>query len=141
MIKNTPFSVKGESDKINLSFNKLITLYDEAYETEDYRLNKEDLDKFSKVTKFTYDTFDLTFGNRIMHQIEILVPVYVSCGGTKEEALDFMFSRKVLSKLEGRFEDYIKDGLINLMNLLDKTYGKNEFTLTRDIANKLIKKL
>ena len=52
-----------------------------------------------------------------MHQLEILVPVYVACGGTKEEALDFMFSRKVLSKLSGRFEDYLKDGLLNPLKI------------------------
>ena len=62
-----------------------------------------------------------------MHQIEILTPVYVECGGSKEEALDFMFSRKVVGKLQGRFEDYIKQGLIDLRSLIEKTYGKEQY--------------
>ena len=35
-----------------------------------------------------------------MNQIAQFVPVYIACGGTKEEALDFMFARKVLTKIQ-----------------------------------------
>ena len=104
-------------------------------------MSKEDFARFRNLTNFTYNTFDLTFGNRIMHQIELLVPVYVACGGQKEEALDFMFARKVVSKLEGRFEDYIKQGLVDLTKLIDQTYGAQSFKLTRHVINRLLRKL
>lgn len=139
--RNEEFVPEGDSSKVLISFSRLTELFNEAINDETNRLTKADLNKFKILTDFTYDTFDLTFGNRIMHQIETLVPVYVACGGTKEEAIDFMFSRKVVGKLEGRFEDYIKQGLIDLRNLIQKTYGKDSFKLTQHEIFKLLRKL
>ena len=52
-----------------------------------------------------------------------------------------MFSRKVISKLEGRFEDYIKDGLLDLRTLIVKTYGENSFPQTNHLIDKFVRKL
>lgn len=139
--RNEPFEVNHEVEPIKLSFNKLMSLFNEAQISKDNKMSKEDFAKFRILTDFTYNTFDLTFGNRIMHQIELLVPVYVMCGGKKEEALDFMFARKVVAKLEGRFEDYIKQGLMDLVNLINQTYGNTSFELTRHVINRLLRKL
>ena len=139
--RNEPFEVSGEVKKIGISFTKLQNLFKEAISKQENNLNKSDLTKFKALTDFTYDTFDLTFGNRIMHQIELLVPVYVECGGSKEDALDFMFSRKVVGKLEGRFEDYIKQGLLDLKSLIVKVYGKDTFKATNHTIDKLLRKL
>ena len=87
------------------------------------------------------DAFDIRFGNRIMVQINQFVPVYVALGGSKEEALDFMFSSKVMRKLNGMFEDYVKDELIALQKLLATTYGKGTFVETERIITKILKRL
>ena len=139
--RNEPFEVTEETPKISLSYQKLMSLFEAAQKDSSKRMSKEDFARFRNLTNFTYNTFDLTFGNRIMHQIELLVPVYVACGGQKEEALDFMFARKVIAKLEGRFEDYIKQGLVDLTKLIDQTYGANSFALTRHVINRLLRKL
>ena len=139
--RNEPFDVLEDVSKLRISFTKLQELFAVATNNTKNRLTARDLEKFSIITNYTYDTFDLTFGNRIMHQIETLVPVYVACGGTKEEALDFMFSKKVLSKLDGRFEDYIKKGLTNLKSLIEKTYGDESFKLSKHTIDKLVRKL
>ena len=86
-------------------------------------------------------SFDVRFGNRIMVQIEKFVPVYVALGGTKEEALDFMFARKILRKLHGAYEDYVKDELIKLTKLINQTYGKGVFKETERLIAKIIKRL
>lgn len=139
--RNEPFEVNEETPKITLSYQKLMSLYESAQNDSSKKMSKEDFARFRNLTNFTYNTFDLTFGNRIMHQIELLVPVYVACGGQKEEALDFMFARKVVAKLEGRFEDYIKQGLVDLTKLIDQTYGAQSFKLTRHVINRLLRKL
>lgn len=139
--RNEPFEVDHDVEPIKLSYNKLISLFNDAQSNKTNQMSKEDYTKFRILTDFTYNTFDLTFGNRIMHQIELLVPVYVMCGGKKEEALDFMFARKIVAKLEGRFEDYIKQGLVDLINLINQTYGSTSFVLTRHVINKLLRKL
>ena len=87
------------------------------------------------------DAFDIRFGNRIMVQINQFVPVYVALGGSKEEALDFMFSSKVMRKLNGMFEDYVKDELVSLQKLLADTYGKGVFVETERIIAKILKRL
>ena len=94
-----------------------------------------------KICDFTKDAFDIRFGNRIMVQIEEFVPVYVALGGTKEEALDFMFARKILRKLIGAYEDYIKDELINLTKLINELYGKGVFKETERLIAKITKRL
>ena len=139
--RNEPFEVIGESDSISLSYTRLIELFKEAQENKEYQFNKEDYEKFRKICDFTYETFDITFGNRIMNQIKDFVPTFVSLGGTKEEALDIMFSKKILRKVEGRYEDYIYNGLSKLLNLINKTYGKGVFTLTERAITNLLKKV
>ena len=139
--QNIPFEVEGEVDKITLSYDKLTKLFNEAANNKNNMMNSEDYTKFRSLINFTYQNFDITIGNRIMHQLEILVPVYATCGGTKEEALDFMFARKVISKLSGRFEDYLKQGLLDLKVLINKTYGEGKFKETFTEIDRLIKKL
>lgn len=139
--RNEPFSVTGDSDKVTLSYERLQELFASAIADEENQLTMEDYKTFKTLTDYTYDMFDLTFGNRIMRQIQLFVPVFVACGGKKEDALDFMFARKVVSKLEGRFEDYIKEGLLNLKTLIVKNYGENAFPQTNHLIDKFIRKL
>ena len=139
--RNRAFEVDEEVSNIKLSASKLQELYDNALAVEDNKLTEEDYKKFDVLTNFVYDQFDLTFGNRIMTQIDNLVPVYLACGGKKEEILDFMFERKVLSKLEGRFEEYVKGALKQLLALINKTYGSNVFVRSEKTINSLIRKL
>lgn len=139
--KNEPFSVKEEVEPIHLSYSKLSSLFKDASAIEENHLTKEDLQKFNAVTDYIYEEFDVAFGNRILNQIETIVPLYIALGGKKEEILDFMLTRKVLCKLEGRFEDFVKPALKNLLVLLDKTYGKGDFPNSAAYISKLIKKL
>lgn len=139
--RNEAFEPTEEVSPIVLSASTLHELFMDAELVEENRFKAQDLEKFSQVTDFVYETFDVAFGNRVLNQIEKLVPVYIACGGTKEEVLDFILASKVLSKLEGRFEDYIKDGLGEVLSLLAKLYGAGTFKRSeREIAS-LIKRL
>ena len=139
--RNEAFVPEGDSDPITLSYPRLRALYDAAEADAALNLNATDKKRFKALTDFVYDTFDLTFGNRILRQIERFVPVYVACGGTKEEALDFLFARKVVAKLEGRFEEGVKQGLSDLRSLIRKTYGEGAFAETGHVIDRLARKL
>ena len=139
--KNEPFSVKEKVEPIHLSYSKLSSLFNAASAIEENHLTKEDLQRFNSITDYIYDEFDVAFGNRILNQIETIVPLYIALGGKKEEIMDFMLTGKVLCKLEGRFEDFVKPSLKNLLLLLDKTYGKGNFPHSVAYINRLIKKL
>ena len=139
--RNEEFEVADDVRKVKLSFSHLTSLFKEAQSHDENKLTAKERDNFKTVTDFAFEKFDLTFGNRINNQINQLVPVFVECGGTKEDALDFMFSRKVVSKLSGRFEDYIKQGLLDLKALIRKVYGKAAFPLTNKEIDRLVRKL
>ena len=139
--RNEPFEVSVETGRINLSKTKLHELYNQALSNKDLAMTKDDHKKFQIVTNYIYEEFDLTFGNRILTQIDTLVPVFMACGGKKEDALDFLLSRKVIVKLEGRFEEYVKPALKRLINLIEKTYGPDVFKRSEREINKLIRKL
>ena len=139
--RNEPFEVKGESSPIRISYSKLKGLFENALKDESNKMSKADYDKLYKITDYIYEQFEVAFGNRVMNQIEALVPVFVASGGKKENALDFILARKVLIKLEGRFEEFVKPALKNILDLLDKTYGAKEFPLSRKQINSLIRKL
>jgi MoxR-like ATPase len=139
--RNEPFEVAGEVKKVALSYDHLQDLFAKAEANPALAFSSEDYAKFKGLIDFAYDKFDLAIGNRILHQIELLVPVYVEAGGKKEEALDFMFDHKVLSKLEGHYEDYVRSGLLQLEEVITKTYGDKAFMETREHLARLVKKL
>ena len=139
--RNEPFEVKGESSPIRMSYSKLKSLFDNAVKDESNKMSKADYEKLFVITDYIYDQFEVAFGNRVMNQIDAMVPVFVASGGKKENALDFVLARKVLIKLEGRFEEFVKPALKNILDLLDKVYGEKEFPISRKFINSLIKKL
>ena len=139
--RNNAFNVTGEASPINLSRSALAKLYQEAKNNKSYQMTDNDYQKFQTISDYIYDQFDITFGNRILNQISELVPVFVSCGGTKEEALDFLLSRKVISKIEGRFEEYVKNALRELLNLIHKTYGKDVLKRSEKTIQNLMRRL
>jgi len=139
--KFSPFKCEREASPINIDAETFSQLLEAAQNDEDKRLTDNDINRFLKICNYVNEAFDLFFGNRIMVQIENFVPVYVALGGTKEEALDFMFARKILRKLDNSFDDYMKENLIGLLKLLDATYGKGIFKETEKSITKLLKRL
>ena len=138
--RNESFEVKEDVKPISISYDYLMELFTKAQNKKENRLSSTDLKKLTTISDFIFNSFDITFGNRIMHQIELFTPVFVECGGTKEDALDFIISRKVLNKLEGRFEDSIKPNLEELLALIDKTYGFNNFNESKKVIRRLLKR-
>ncbi|MBE6597202.1 MAG: hypothetical protein E7641_05975 [Ruminococcaceae bacterium] len=139
--KNTPFEAEGNANPVKLSASKLRSLYNEAIANADYRMTPEDFARLNVICEYVYEQFGIAIGNRIMNQIDNIVPAFMACGGTKEAAIDFMLSKKLVSKIEGRFEDYVKDALNGLIQLLHKTYGVGVLKMTERVATSIMKTL
>ena len=58
-----------------------------------------------------------------MKQIYEYVPVYLACGGSELEALDDIFSKKVLRKLEAQSLTHVKLEAGGLINTLETVFG------------------
>ena len=138
---NKPFEVKEEVHTVNLSSSALKSLFSEAVQNGDFAIQESDREKMAAVFSYVYESFDIALGNRILNQIDHVVPVFVAAGGTKERAIDFMISKKLISKIEGRFEEHIKDSLLGLLSLLDKIYGAGVMERTEKVAKTIIKSL
>ena len=139
--RNEAFIVKGEYKPIKLSYSHLAKLFNEARSNKDNLMTDADYEKLLAVTNFVSDEFDIIFGNRIAHQIEELIPVYAATGGKKEEAIDYLLSRKVLSKIEGRFEEFVKGALKELLELIRTTYGVGVLVKSEKEIQSMIKRL
>lgn len=139
--RNAAFEVTEDVPTIHLSASHFQSLFEESYANEKLHLTDREKQSFAKITDFISDEFDVLFGNRVEDQIDHFVPAFVACGGSKEDALDALLNTKLLSKLEGRFEDSLKDGLYRLSDLLDATYGKESFPLSRKSIQSFLRKL
>lgn len=139
--RNEAFDVDEEVSEIHLGRSYLDKLMNDAYNNEHYKMSKEDYAKFFSITDFIRDRFAVYFGNRILNQIDHLVPLYTACGGKKEEGLDYILSGKILNKLEGRFEDYIKPSLIELRRKIVDAYGEEDIKESLNTIDTLIRGL
>lgn len=139
--RNDAFTVTEETGKIQLGNAQLKALYEEALHTPEYALTKADMEKLNVIGEYVYEQFDVAMGNRILNQIAHVVPVFTACGGSKERAIDFMLAKKLLSKIEGRFEDFVKGALKKLLTLLEKTYGAGVLVHCEKTIRSIIKTL
>lgn len=139
--RNRRIESKANPNPISLSPAQLQNLFAQARKNPENCLTHEELDQFIEFTQYVYDLFEVQFGNRILNQIIAFTPVFVAMGGTKVGALDVMFCRKILHKVEGRFEDYIKEGLIKLQSKIASVYGVGQMPETEEMIARLLKKL
>jgi hypothetical protein len=94
-----------------------------------------------RLDSFLVSEFDVTFGNRILDQIRSFVPVYVACGGTKSEAFDIQFSRKILRKLGSLHEPSAGKRLLSLTDELTRSpRGWDSLGISIDAVERIAKK-
>ena len=139
--KNSPIQPIGTGEPLKgFTVDQLAMYFKIAYSKPENALNAQENERFVKLCDLAFELFDIRFGNRILNQINNFIPVYVLFGGTKDDAIDFMFARKVIRKLEGKFDDYIKDGLLKLQKEIHTLYGKAAFSETNKYIRTLLKK-
>lgn len=114
-----------KTEGVHMSSEYLEKLFTDAIKDNPLRL--ETLEKLEKLDEFITKNLKVTFGNRIMKQIRTFVPVYIGCGGSEYEALDYMVARKIFRKFEGLNLPFLQTEILELEKLLAKLFGKNEF--------------
>ena len=104
-----------------------------------YNLSEIAANAFTELDNFIQDKFKIAFGNRIMKQIRLFVPVYMACGFSEFDALDYMLTTKILRKFESLNLTFLKTELDELTLLLDRLFGKEEFKVSKDYIQDLKK--
>lgn len=121
--KGTPFEpVPTQAMDINYSY--LEKLYESAI--NDNQISDETLDKIEKMDDYVIQHFRIAFGNRIVAHMKKFVPVYVACGGTEIDGVDYFIAKKILRKFEQLNVSYIRDEIDGFVKFLDTTFGKGK---------------
>ena len=134
--KADPFETP-DTPPMRVSYDHLSKLYAEA--KAEHPLSAEMLVELDKLDTYLIKHFRLTFGNRILRQIKDFVPCYVACGGTEIDGVDFMFAKKILRKFESLGLGFIRDEIDGLIMYLEKTFGQDEFKISKNYLYRLKK--
>lgn len=95
-----------------------------AQSKRDYPISRETEEKLQKLDNYLQTRFKLAFGNRIIKQMHDFIPVYVACGGTELDGMDYIVARKVLKKLESMNITFVRDEIRSLIEYIEKVFGK-----------------
>ena len=118
-----------------IGFDHLEDLFARA--KEDYPISDATLAKMIKFDQYLQTRFRLAFGNRIVKQMYDFIPVYVACGGTELDGMDYIIARKVLKKFESQNLNFVRDEIKGLIQYLDKTFGEDNMTDSRSYLTRI----
>lgn len=125
------------TNNVQMTFDYLDELFKKAQ--AEITMSTKVMDSFKKVDEYIQQNFKIAFGNRIMKQIRLFVPVYVACGFTEVQGLDYMLANKILRKFESLNLSFLHNELDGLIELLDKLFGKNSFKVSIEYIEDLKK--
>ncbi len=139
----TPIEINTKASYIDAPQTEGITFSNDYLQdlfriaSKDHALSIKAIENLEKLDHFITQNFKVTFGNRIMKQIRQFVPVYVACGGTEYEGLDYMVARKIFRKFESLNLPFLQNEINELSVLLDRLFGKNQFVECQAYLNNI----
>ena len=132
--KGVPFEAP-DTPPSRISYSSLNALYQKAL--ADYPVEQKYLDMIESLDNYVIKKFRVAFGNRIMKQLKIFVPVYVACGGTVVEGIDHILATKVFRKFESLNLSLIRDEIKGLINYLNTLFGKDAMKSSIEFLERL----
>jgi 5-methylcytosine-specific restriction endonuclease McrBC GTP-binding regulatory subunit McrB len=127
--------VAPKTPKTRISYKKFNSLVAEAI--EEYSISARNRKRLEELDKYLIEHFHITFGNRIMKQINQYIPVYIACGGGELEALDDILAKKVMRKLETQNPIYLRNSAEGLISYLDELFGADKMTVCKEFIHRL----
>ena len=119
--KGIPF-VAPDTEPKHICYSYVESLYSKAI--EEHPVSQKTLENIQHLDLYVIEKFRVAFGNRIIKQLNIFVPVYVACGGTEVEGVDYILATKVFRKFEGLNLSLIRDEIRGLILYMDNLFGK-----------------
>ena len=106
----------------DINYSYLDNIFKKAI--DENQVSAETLQKIEDMDNYVIKHFRIAFGNRIVAHMRKFVPVYVACGGTEVDGVDYFIARKILRKFEQLNISYIRDEIDGFIEFLDTTFGK-----------------
>lgn len=119
--KGVPFDAP-ETQPVQISSSHLFSLFERAI--KEHPVSHVMLNAIADLDAYVIAHFRIAFGNRIMKQLSAFVPVFVACGGTEIEAVDYLLATKVIRKFEALNLSLIYDELEGLVDYFDNHFGE-----------------
>ena len=113
-----------DTPPMNLGFDHLDKLFKEAFDK--YPISQENLKKIQQLDLWVIEKLRVAFGNRILKQMNLFVPVYVACGGDELDGIDYILATKIFRKFESLNLAMLREELRELCAYMTKTFGKNK---------------
>ncbi|MBR4587886.1 MAG: hypothetical protein IKO30_06195 [Lachnospiraceae bacterium] len=113
-----------DTEPLALSYDHLNALFNEAFEK--YPISQENMKKIQQLDLWVIEKLRVAFGNRIIKQMGLFVPVYVACGGDELDGIDYVLATKIFRKFESLNLAMLRDELKELVNYINKSFGRNK---------------
>ena len=113
-----------DTPPIHVSFSHMEQLFNEAYEK--YPISQENLKKIHQLDLWVIEKLRVAFGNRIIKQMGLFVPVYVACGGDELDGIDYVLATKIFRKFESLNLAMLRDELKELCTYINKSFGRGK---------------
>ena len=114
----------ADTEPLQLSYSHLNALFQEAFEK--YPVSEENMKKIHSLDLWVIDKLRVAFGNRIIKQMSLFVPVYVACGGDELDGIDYVLATKIFRKFESLNLAMLRDELKELVVYMNKSFGKGK---------------
>lgn len=125
------------TESYNCSYSYLDSLFERA--RDDNKISEKTLALIKEFDAFIREKFKVSFGNRIMKQLRLFVPVYMACGGTELGGVDFIITSKILRKFNALNLPFLTKELDELLVFFDEKFGEGKMPYCKDYVNELKK--
>ena len=115
-----------ETPHATVSFTHLNELFEEAFQK--YPISQENLKKVQQLDLWVIEKLRVAFGNRIIKQMGLFVPVYVACGGDELDGIDYVLATKIFRKFESLNLAMLRDELKELIVYMNKSFGRGKMS-------------
>ena len=127
--------VAPKTKPLPISADHFARLADAA--TKEYAVSARNRARLQMLDQYLIEHFHITFGNRIMKQINTYIPVFIACGGDELVALDDILAKKVIRKLETQNPIYLRGAAEGLLGYLDELFGPDRMTACKEAIQRL----
>lgn len=103
----------------------------------EHPISDEMMENIQKLDKYLQTRFKLSFGNRIVKHMYDFIPVYVACGGTELDAMDYIVARTVLKKFESLNVSFVRDEITGLISYIEKIFGPEGMNDSKDYLRRI----
>ncbi|MDE7163713.1 MAG: hypothetical protein K2O44_06560 [Clostridia bacterium] len=125
------------TESYNCSYSYLDSLFERAH--NEYKISEETLGLIKEFDAHIRENFKISFGNRIMKQLKLFVPIYMACGGTELGGVDFIITSKILRKFNALNLPFLHKELSALIDFFNDKFGKDSMPYCVDYIKELQK--